>query len=153
MGSFRGLDAKLAEVQRGIASPRVVRRAGLAAKAAGLTAAAEVAGPDRKLSRWGRRGVTLGVGFDQTAATEVTLNLRPGGPWKVMEQGRPGGKLITPRRRNGAKALATPFGPRRSVVQGPMRGKGAITAATDKGADAAHRAAAAEVHEILREVF
>lgn len=152
MASFGEVDRKLAAVQQGFSSPRVVRRAGLAAKKAGLDVAAEVAGSDRRLSHWGRRGLALGVGFDETGPTEVTLNLRPSGPWKLMEQGRPGGKTITPRKRGG-KALSTPYGPRRSVVQGPMAGKRAISSTYERGADDARKAAIAEVNAILREVF
>lgn len=151
--SFAAFARKMEEVERGFTSPRVVRAAGMAAKKAGLEVAQDVAGSDRRLSGWGKRGITLAVGFDQTGDTEVTLNLRPGGPWKVLEQGRRGGKLITPKKRSGAKALNTPFGPRRSVRLGATAGKGAITKAYEAGADKAHRAAAAEVQAILREVF
>ena len=153
MATFAEVGSKLAAVERGLTDPRVIRAAGMAAKRAALDVANDVTGGDGRLSGWGKRGVKLGVGFDQTGATEVTINLRPGGPWKVMEQGRNGGKLIKPKKRSGAKALATPFGPRRSVVQGAMAGKGAVSKSHEQGARDAVRAAEREVAQILREVF
>jgi hypothetical protein len=143
---------KLNHVAQGIESPRVVRKAGMAAKNASLSVAKDVSGGDGKLSRWGRKGVRMGVGYDEAGPGRVQINYRPAGVWRVMEEGRKGGKIVKPKRR-GVKALNTPYGPRASIKLGASRGKGAITKAVDKSRDEAVKAASSEVKQILREVF
>lgn len=153
MAELGHLAAKMAQIAQGVDSPRVVRAAGMAAKNATLDVASDVAGSDRRLSGWGRRGgVRLGVGFDE-APGQVTLALRPAGIWTVLEQGRRGGKTVNPRSRGGARALATPYGPRRSVQLGRTAGKQAVTRSANDGSRAAGRAASHEVTRIMREVF
>jgi hypothetical protein len=55
-------------------------------------------GGDLRLSRWGKRGLKLGAGFDVRGTTNATalLRARPQGPWKVLEVGTQsaGGYLI-----------------------------------------------------------
>ncbi len=151
-GDFADLNRKLAEVAKGIESPQVVRAAGLAAKKAATEVAKDVSGGDQRLSGWGRRGIKLGVGFDE-APGQVTLNLRPGGVWVVMEQGRRGGKVVRPRKRRGARALSTPYGPRASITLGATRGKRAVARSQDDARREAVRAARSETTTILRKAF
>jgi len=103
---------------------RKIDRAGsgiLKANVAGVTKSALVykesaiaqgrsdSGGDGRLSRWGRNGIRLDVGFEVSGTTDAraVVTPRPMGPWKVMEYGsRP--HLIVPgltKRQRGALEL------------------------------------------------
>ena len=162
MSSLGELVTKLDRIADGIEDPRVVKAAGLAAKDAAGEVAANVAGPDRRLSGWGKRGVPVGAGFDVESSTSVALNLRPLGVWKVLQDGRQpsnAAATITPRRRGRGKkattgkALNTPWGPRSSVKGSTSPGKKAVTRAIKEASAAAPQAAHAEIKQMLREVF
>jgi len=158
--SLAELQVKLDRIADGIEDPRVVKAAGLAAKDAASEVAANVAGPDRRLSGWGKRGVPVGAGFDLEGPGLVALNLRPLGVWKVLEDGRRASGTITPARRGRGKkattgkALSTPWGPRASVKGSEIRNpKRAVTRVIKDASDAAPKAAHAEIGRMLREVF
>ena len=159
MSDLAGLSRKLERLANGIDDPRVIKAAGMAAKRATLDVARDVSGGDGKLSGWGRNGLKLGAGYDQTGPHEVTIHLRPAGPWQVMEEGRRGGGTIVPRsrgrgrNRTAGRALMTPWGPRASVRGSSSRGKSAITKAAEKSSDESTRAAQREVTQIMREVW
>lgn len=110
---------------------RVVMAGGLAGKDAALDTAASDLGGDRSFSGL-RRRVPLGAGFDDVGNTQIRLNFRPAGLWKLAESGRRAGKVIRPRK---ARALATPHGPRASAWndgKGAWGGKGTFTTAVRK---------------------
>jgi hypothetical protein len=151
-GDLGDLARKLNQVQQGVDNPRVIRAAGMAAKKATLEVARGVSGGDGRLSGWGKRGVKLGAGYDEAGSGRVQINLRPAGVWKVMEDGRRGGKVVRPKRKK-VKAFATPYGPRASFRLGATSGKGAITKAAKESRGEAVKAASREVNQILREVF
>jgi hypothetical protein len=153
VGDLARLERKLSALADGVESPRVVRAAGFAAKRGVLDVAQQVAGPDRRVSGWGKRGVQLGAGFDQTGRREITINLRPSGVWKVMEEGRKGGAVVRPRKRGGKRAVVTPFGPKASVRLGAMRGKSAVSRAESRAGTDAVRAANRETAEMVRGVW
>lgn len=89
-----------------------------------LVQAARDTGGDLRLSKWGRRGIRLGVGYDVRGYENATaaVRARPQGPWKVLEHGSTP-HVIAPRRRRGRRgngALVFPDGKVRSVqVQHP----------------------------------
>jgi hypothetical protein len=101
---------------------RIVMAGGMAGKKAALEAASSDLGGDRSFSGM-RRKAALGAGFDRTGGTEVTLNFRPAGLWRLASQGRTSSGVIKPRRRGGKRALAgSGFGPRASSRYGRSRG-------------------------------
>lgn len=104
---------------------RIVLAAGMAGKAAALEAAASDLGGDRAFSGLGRK-VALSAGFDDVGGSQIRLNFRPAGLWKLAEAGRRPGKAILPRR---AKALTTPEGLRSRSTTGAWGGKGTYTKA------------------------
>ena len=78
----------------------------------------------------------LGAGFDDVGSTQIRLNFRPAGLWKLAESGRRAGKPIYPRsgRRKGTgvthgRAVLTPAGPRARSTTGAWGGKGTFTSA------------------------
>ena len=160
MTSLGELDVKLGRIAAGIKDPRVVNAAGMAAKRVTLEVAADVAGGDRRLSGWGKRGVVLAAGYDVEGPGVVALNLRPAGVWKVMEEGRKPSADITPkvkgrgRNRRAGQALKTPWGFRPSVKGSAIRNpKKAVTRSVRASSTAAPKAANAEIGRMLREVF
>jgi hypothetical protein len=65
-------------------------------------------GGDLRLSRWGKRGVKLGAGYDvdgQVKAT-ATLKARPQGVWKVLEYGAKPHVIVAGLTRRQGQALA-----------------------------------------------
>jgi hypothetical protein len=66
---------------------RVARAAGMAGKKAALDAAADKLGGDRKFSNF-KGKPALNAGYDQTGTSQVTINFRPAGLWKLAESGR-----------------------------------------------------------------
>lgn len=128
---------------------RIQRAAGMAAKGAALSVAADKLGGDRHFSGW-RTKASLGAGFD-TQGRIVQLNLRPGGMWTLAEKGRKASdKRVVPRKRSGRKAILTPWGPRASARVGASRGLNAITDTVAKAADESHRAASHQIGSELR---
>jgi hypothetical protein len=90
-----------------------------------LASAARDTGGDLRLSKWGRRGLRVGVGYDVKGSENATALIkgRPQGPWKVLEYGA-APHSIGPRnrRRRGRSVgfLAFPDGGvRRGSVQHP----------------------------------
>jgi hypothetical protein len=114
--------AKIEKITSPAALGRVVMAGGMAGKTAALEAAAADLGGDRSFSGM-RRKAPLGAGFDRTGATEVTLNFRPSGLWRLASQGRTSSGAIKPRRRGGKRALAgNGFGPVAASRYGRSRG-------------------------------
>jgi hypothetical protein len=114
---------------------RMMHKAGAAGKKSALEAAADKLGGDRKFSGFrGGRGPALGAGYD-IGGSDVTVNFRPGGMWKLAQTGRRSSGAIVPKKRGGRKAVLTPMGPRSSSSFGPSRGLKALDTAFDKAED------------------
>lgn len=112
---------------------RIVMAGGLAGKEAALDAASKDLGGDRAFSGL-RRKVSLGAGFDDVGNSQIRINFRPAGLWKLAESGRRAGKPIYPRggSRRGkgviyGRAVSTPQGPRARSTTGAWGGKGTFT--------------------------
>lgn len=85
------------------------QRAALAYKTAALKEAAKDSGGDLRLSRFGKRGVKLGVGFDVEGSggtAKAVVKPRPMGPWKVLEYGAKPHLIVPGLTRRQAKALS-----------------------------------------------
>lgn len=85
------------------------RNAAMAFKAAELKQARKDSGGDLVLSRWGRRGVKLNVGFDLEGSPgeqKATVKPRPMGPWKVLEYGAKPHPIIPGLTRRQQRAMA-----------------------------------------------
>lgn len=132
---------------------RVVNAGGKAGKEAALKAAADSLGGDRAFSGM-RRKTALGAGYDEVGGSEVAINFRPAGLWKLAESGRRRSGKIVPRRRGGKRALLTPAGPRASSSYGPSRGlrtfTDAVSEAKRKVPEAAEKQFRAEVARVIR---
>jgi hypothetical protein len=101
---------------------RIVNAGGMAGKKAALEAAARDLGGDRAFSGM-RRKAPLGAGFDHSGGTQVTLNFRPAGLWRLASQGRRSSGVINARKRGGKRALAgSGFGPVARSRYGRSRG-------------------------------
>lgn len=95
MGTSRGTRqfvGKMNDVAQTITGTNreAVSAAAAAYKAAELAAGSKDSGGDLRLSRWGRSGVKLNVGYDITQTgvrSEAVVKPRPMGPWKVLEYG------------------------------------------------------------------
>jgi hypothetical protein len=111
---------------------RMMHKAGGAGKKAALDSASKNLGGDRKFSGFrGGRGPALSAGYD-ISGTDVTVNFRPAGMWKLAQTGRQASGAIRPKKRGGKQAVLTPFGPRSSSSFGPSRGLKALDEAFDK---------------------
>lgn len=82
-------------------------------------------GSDRVMSGF-KRPVTLNAGYD--LGNPVVLNLRPGGLWILVDEGRKRTSRIIPKGRGKARkrAITTPQGPRAFAMSRPSRGLRAI---------------------------
>jgi hypothetical protein len=101
--------------------------AGGAAKKAAIAAAERDTGGDGILSGFNRRSAKLSAGYDMGEGSSLTLNLSPKGLWTLMNTGRRAGVgRVYPKKRRGAKALGTPWGPRQSVRSSAWGGKGTL---------------------------
>jgi hypothetical protein len=84
------------------------KRAAMAYKAAALKQGSKDSGGDLRLSRWGKRGVKLGVGFDVEGSggtAKAVVAPRPMGPWKVLEYGAAPHLIVPGLTRRQTKAL------------------------------------------------
>jgi hypothetical protein len=129
---------------------KVARAGGMAGKESALEAASRDLGGDRAFSGM-RRKVKLGVGFDQTGPTEITINFRPGGLWTLAQQGRRSSGPIRPKRKRALVGRA--FGPVGASRFGPSRGLGtftdAVTVAKKRVPKAAHAQFVIEVARVM----
>lgn len=85
------------------------RNAALAFKGAALKEARKDSGGDLRLSRFGRNGVKLNVGFDLEGSPgqqRATVKARPMGPWKVLEYGAKPHPIIPGLTRRQQRAMA-----------------------------------------------
>lgn len=85
------------------------RNAALAFKGAALVEARKDSGGDLRLSRFGKNGVKLNVGFDldgQPGRQRATVTPRPMGPWKVLEYGAKPHPIIPGLTRRQQRAMA-----------------------------------------------
>jgi hypothetical protein len=73
-----------------------------------LTQGRADSGGDLRLSRWGKRGVKLGAGYDVdgTVKASATLKARPQGAWKVLEYGAKPHVIVAGLTRRQGQALA-----------------------------------------------
>lgn len=73
-----------------------------------LTQARRDSGGDLRLSRWGRRGVKLGAGYDVDGSVKASAKMtaRPQGPWKVLEYGAKPHVIVAGLTRRQGQALA-----------------------------------------------
>lgn len=150
--------SKLESTISGDAQRRIVRSAGMAAKDAALDAAETKLGSDRAMSNWKSGRVPLRAGFDE-AGWVLSVNHRPGGLWKVADQGRQRSGPIYPRR-NGrkakmatqGKAVLTPYGPRALSSYGPSRGTGVFRLAAARERASAPQAAWKQLSAELRRI-
>lgn len=86
-------------------------------------------GGDLRLSRWGKKGVKLGAGYDVDGQqhAKATLTARPMGPWKVVEYGAASHPIVpgaTKKMRQGAQLMSLMTGTEVSAegVAGSRRG-------------------------------
>jgi len=133
MGTSRNASELAAKLQKatqaiGKANRSAVQAAAQTYKDNLLLQAARDTGGDLRLSRWGRRGLRLGVWYDVKGYENATalIKARPAGPWKVMEYGAAPHQIAPRRRRgrgrrSGGGALAFPDG---NVRRGPVQHPG-----------------------------
>ena len=86
-------------------------------------------GGDLRLSKWGKKGVKLGAGYDVDVQqhAKATLTARPMGPWKVVEYGASSHPIVpgaTKKMRQGAQLMSLMTGTEVSAegVAGSRRG-------------------------------
>lgn len=107
--SVQQLGRNLAKVGEELArnNRNATRDAALAFKDAALTEARKDSGGDLRLSRFGKKGVKLGVGFEVegNANSRATVTPRPMGPWKVLQYGAKPHLIVPGLTRRQAKAL------------------------------------------------
>lgn len=147
-----------------IVDPAAVRRimlaGGMAGKRSALDAATNDLGGDRGFSGLRSRS-KLGAGFDDVGTSQIRLNFRPAGLWKLAESGRRAGAPIYPRvggrrgrRAVPGRAVLTPEGPRARSTVGAWGGKGTFTDAVRDARrevpKAAFRQFQAEVRRVVK---
>jgi hypothetical protein len=122
-----GLRADLTKFVADVSDDSMKHVAGGAGKKAALDVAKRDVGPDLVLSGFRRRSAKLSAGYELGAGSSLVLNLWSPGLWRLMNDGRNGGgRVINPKKRKGAKALATPWGPRANVRSSNWGGKGTL---------------------------
>ena len=121
MSELAAFGKRLGDVVDGDAQRRMLNKAGAAGKKSALDAAARDLGGDRSFSGM-RRRTKLNAGYDLRGDSEVVINFRPAGLWKLASEGRRRSGAIVPRKRGGKKALMTPHGPRARSSYGRSRG-------------------------------
>jgi hypothetical protein len=148
---------RLAQVADGSAMRRIVNKAGMAGKKSALDAAEKDLG-DRAFSGM-RRKVKLSAGFDTVGDSQVKINFRPPGLWRLAEDGRNKSGGIFPRAGNrkgkgtvGGRAVMTPQGPRARSGFGPSRGLGTFTEAVNDAQREVPKAAARQFADEVRKV-
>lgn len=102
-GNLQRAGAELAKNNR-----NATRDAAAAFKAAALAEAKRDSGGDLRLSRFGKNGVRLNVGYDlegSGSTTKATVRPRPMGPWKVLQYGAKPHLIVPGLTRRQAKAL------------------------------------------------
>jgi hypothetical protein len=156
--TFASVDAKIARLQRELSDQTMMNKVGLAAKKASLEAAERDVGSDRVMSGFRRKNAKLNARYDVVASSAVTLELYPKGLWMLANDGRrrlpPGGRVVPKvRRGGGAKALNTPYGPRRSVKASRSKGLGTLADAENDAQREAYKAADRQVDVVIRTVF
>lgn len=107
-----------AEILDGPKMADALDEVGMKGKKVLLDAAAEWAGPDRRLSGWPRGG-QLSAGFDHTPGG-IVFKPRPYGLWIVGDRGRR--ETAAPKRGKGVRRIAFPDGEFRSATKSqPIR--------------------------------
>lgn len=150
---------KVEHVTDGSAMKRVLDKAGAAGKKAALEAASGSLGGDRRFSNW-RGKPALSAGYDVSGTSEVTVNFRPSGMWRLAEAGRHSSGAIYPRRGRskgrgvvGGRALMTPDGPRARSSYRSSRGLKTYSTASRKASvsvpKAAHDQFIAEIRKVV----
>jgi hypothetical protein len=150
------VERKLYDIVSAASMSRIRREGGAAGKESAHDAAAAKLGGDRAMSGFKRGRVRLGARYDERAGAAVDVNLTPKGGWVLADEGRRGVagpmKPIVPRKRSGAKALSTPWGPRASVRSSRSRGLGVVDDAVSNMRTTVPRAAFRQLQrEIGRE--
>lgn len=150
---------KVEHVADGSAVRRMLNKAGAAGKKSALEAASASLGGDRRFSNW-KGKPALSAGYDVSGSTEVTVNFRPSGMWRLAEAGRHGSGAIYPRkgsRKGGGtvhgRAVLTPNGPRARSSYRSSRGLKTYSVASRKASTsvpkAAHDQFVAEIRKAL----
>lgn len=139
MGQSRSVPEFAAKITAGgltiaAANAQATAAAAQAAKTASLQVAVPDTGGDLRLSRWGRNGVKVDVGYE-VAATDpqyavATVTPRPAGVWRVLNDGAKPHPIVpgaSRRARRAGASIADGFGPQlpTEVLAGSRRGRGA----------------------------
>lgn len=108
--SAKELSEKLVAVGHGVtaANRNAVTAAAAAYKDSTLAAGRSDSGGDLRLSRWGRKGLRLNVGYDVDGngpEASAVIKPRPMGPWKVLEYGAKPHLIVPGLTRRQAQAL------------------------------------------------
>jgi hypothetical protein len=139
MGESRSVPEFAAKITAGglsiaAANAQATAAAAQAAKTAALQVAVPDTGGDLRLSRWGKNGVKVGVGYEVAATNPqyavATVTPRPAGVWRVMNDGAKPHPIVpgaSRRARRAAASISDGFGPQLpgETVAGSRRGKGA----------------------------
>jgi hypothetical protein len=151
------VERKLYEAVSGEALRRIQHAGGKAAKATANEVTSRALGADRAMSGFKRGRVRLNAGYDLTSRAGVDVNLSPAGAWRLAQDGRRGvaGPMrpIVPKRRSGAKALRTPWGPRASVRASRSRGLGVVDDTVEKSSREVPKAAFDQLRSELGRQF
>lgn len=139
--------AKVEESVDGSSMRRVLDKAGAAGKKAALEAASQSLGGDRRFSHW-KGKPALSSGYDLGGSTEVTVNFRPSGMWRLAESGRHSSGAIYPKRGRSkgrgvvpGRAVRTPDGPRAHSGYSSSRGLNTYSNASRKASTSVPKAA------------
>lgn len=129
------------------ANRRILAKAGAAGKKAALDAASDSLGSDRKFGHW-KGKPALSAGYDSEGTSQIVVNFRPVGLWRLAEAGRHSSGPIFPKRGRGkgrgvvaGRALLTPNGPRASSSFGRSRGLKTYSDASKKAQTTVPKAA------------
>lgn len=150
---------KIDHLHKELTGDAIPNRMGMAAKKASLAAAERDLGGDRAFSGFRRRNAKLGARYEPMTGSAVELQLYPKGLWVLANDGRrklpPGGRVYPRKGRGGtgAKALNTPWGPRRSVAASRSKGLGTLADAERDAEREALKEANRGVDIVVRTVF
>jgi hypothetical protein len=132
MGISRSVPEFVANINAGgtaiaAANTQATTAAAQAAKMITLEVARPDTGGDLRLSRWGKRGVKVNVGYEVAATNPeyavATLQPRPAGVWRVMNDGSQPHPIVP-----GAKRSASRAGTLTGGRMGPLLPAGVIAA-------------------------
>ena len=132
MGVSRSVPEFVANIETGAvsiasANTQATAAAAQAAKTTTLEVARPDTGGDLRLSRWGKKGVKVNVGYEVASTSPgyavATLSPRPAGVWRVMNDGSQPHPIVP-----GAKRSASRAGTLTAGRMGPLLPAGVIAA-------------------------